>query len=82
MVDKETIRKWANAARKWANMLISLGVLIAMIFGVQELTEVNVNLKEIRAEKISTQEILLLNPNGTAGTVIFNNGTHTIIRTE
>lgn len=71
-----TQKKWFE----WLNTLIALGMLIVMIISLFQLKEINVNLKDISSEKLSTKEINILIPNGTyTGSHMYFNGTCLIV---
>ncbi len=61
-----------NEKREWINTIISLLMLIAMLVGLFIVNDININLKEINAEKVSTQEIFILSSNGTATGSIYS----------
>ena len=53
-----------NEKREWINTIISFLMLIAMLVGLFIVNDVNVNLKEINAEKVLSPQYVLQTPNG------------------
>lgn len=58
-----------EGVREWINTVINLLVLLVMVYGVFVINSINVNLKNITAEKGNFGEITSVNANLTNATV-------------
>jgi hypothetical protein len=68
-----------NEVREWINTIVSILVLVIMILGLLAVNQLNINLKEIKTDVISTDKLQLLDENGTVAGFMYYNGTHIII---
>lgn len=64
--------------REWINTVIAFAGLIVLIYGifagVDKLEEINVNLKDIKADTVTTNEFSITNPNSDTVGKITHNG--------
>ncbi len=64
----------SRESREWINTLVSVAILIVMIVGIWVVNDVSVNLKEFRSDVITTNEIALVDENGTISGRMYYNG--------
>lgn len=77
MKKRKEIREWINTI---VAILALLTLIVGTIIGLMQLNEININLKEIKADKLSVNEIEFTYPNGTVSMVkAYHNGTAFII---
>ncbi len=69
-----------NEIREWINTIISILILVMMIIGLMAVNQLNINLREVRSDVISTNKLQILNENGTITGYMYHNGTDLIIQ--
>ena len=70
--------KKINEIREWINTIIALLGLLVIVYGtltgINELKDININLKDIKADKISTIELEIRSSTSNSSGKIINNG--------
>ncbi len=75
-MDTEELRGWITIVIAIIGLII---LAFGTYFGITELQNVNINLKDLTSEEISTKNLQILNPNGSLGGCMHSNGSHMII---